>query len=187
MGSASVPYISIRISPLIQDNCLWWLFFHDYPYIVSNMNSLPTISTVELMTITPPAQSMPVLNVAFVGSEELARTLAKSNDVRDIESYVYKEQREGKTCVLSLLRPLRHPERLRPFSVLNVAEVGIVEITNVDAALGDFGIFWRGWNERGIAIISCRGSMGGFRASQWFSAAGLKTWNCMNRFLIHMI
>ena len=90
------------------------------------------------MTITPPAQSMPVLNVAFVGSEELARTLAKSNDVRDIESYVYKEQRDGETCVLSLLRPLRHPERLRPLlSVLNVAEVGIVEITNVDATLGE--------------------------------------------------
>ena len=53
------------------------------------------------MTVTPPAQSMPVLNVAFVGNEELARTLAKSNDVRDIESYVYKEQRDGETCVLS--------------------------------------------------------------------------------------
>ena len=45
------------------------------------------------MTSPLPAQIMPVLNVAFVGSEELARTLAKSNDVRDIESYVYKEDR----------------------------------------------------------------------------------------------
>ena len=99
---------------------------------------------------------MPVLNVAFVGSEELARTLAKSNDVRDIESYVHKEQREGETCVLSLLRPLRHPERLRPLlSVLNVAEVGIVEITNVDAALGEILVsFGAAGIERGIAIIN---------------------------------
>ncbi|HJM67299.1 MAG TPA: EF-Tu/IF-2/RF-3 family GTPase [Candidatus Thalassarchaeaceae archaeon] len=81
---------------------------------------------------------MPVLNVAFVGSEELARTLAKKGDVRDIESYVYKEVVDGETRILSLLRPLRHPERLRPLlSVLNVAKAGIVEIAKVDAALGE--------------------------------------------------
>ena len=57
---------------------------------------------------------MPVLNVAFVGSEELAKALAKKGDVRDIESYVHKEVVDGHTKILSLLRPLRHPERLRP-------------------------------------------------------------------------
>ena len=48
---------------------------------------------------------MPVLNVAFVGSEELARALAKKGDVRDIESYVHKEVVDGQTRILSLLRP----------------------------------------------------------------------------------
>lgn len=82
--------------------------------------------------------TMPVLNVAFVGSEELARTLAKKGDVRDIESYVHKEVIDGQTRILSLLRPLRHPERIRPLlSVLNVAKAGIVEIAKVDAALGE--------------------------------------------------
>ena len=132
------------------------------------------------MTITPPVQSMPVLNVAFVGSEELARTLAKSNDVRDIESYVYKEQREGETCVLSLLRPLRHPERLRPLlSVLNVAEVGIVEITNVDAALGEILVsFGAAVIERGIAIINpAEGQwVDSEQVNMILSQAGLKTW-----------
>ena len=81
---------------------------------------------------------MPVLNVAFVGSEELARSLAKKGDVRDIESYVFKEVKDGETRILSLLRPLRHPERLRPLlSVLNVAKAGVVEIKKVDAALGE--------------------------------------------------
>ena len=81
---------------------------------------------------------MPVLNVAFVGSEELARALAKKGDVRDIESYVHKEVVDGQARILSLLRPLRHPERLRPLlSVLNVAKAGIVEIAKVDAALGE--------------------------------------------------
>lgn len=123
---------------------------------------------------------MPVLNVAFVGSEELARTLAKSNDVRDIESYVYKEDREGETCVLSLLRPLRHPERLRPLlSVLNVAEVGVVEINNVDAALGEILVsFGAAGVERGMAIINP--SEGNWVDSEQvnmiLSQAGLETW-----------
>ena len=132
------------------------------------------------MTSPLPAQIMPVLNVAFVGSEELARTLAKSNDVRDIESYVYKEDREGETCVLSLLRPLRHPERLRPLlSVLNVAEVGLVEINNVDAALGELLVsFGAAGVERGMAIINP--SEGNWVDSEQvnmiLSQAGLETW-----------
>lgn len=132
------------------------------------------------MTSPLPAQVMPVLNVAFVGSEELARTLAKSNDVRDIESYVYKEDREGETCVLSLLRPLRHPERLRPLlSVLNVAEVGVVEINNVDAALGEILVsFGAAGVERGMAIINP--SEGNWVDSEQvnmiLSQAGLETW-----------
>lgn len=132
------------------------------------------------MTSPLPAQIMPVLNVAFVGSEELARKLAKSNDVRDIESYVYKENREGETCVLSLLRPLRHPERLRPLlSVLNVAEVGVVEINNVDAALGEILVsFGAAGVERGMAIINP--SEGNWVDSEQvnmiLSQAGLETW-----------
>lgn len=132
------------------------------------------------MTSPLPAQIMPVLNVAFVGSEELARKLAKSNDVRDIESYVYKEDREGETCVLSLLRPLRHPERLRPLlSVLNVAEVGVVEIDNVDAALGEILVsFGAAGVERGMAIINP--SEGNWVDSEQvnmiLSQAGLETW-----------
>lgn len=99
---------------------------------------------------------MPVLNVAFIGSEELARTLAKKGDVRDIESYVYKEISEGETRILSLLRPLRHPERLRPLlSVLNVAKAGVVEISKVDAALGEVLVAFGAADIRiGHAIIS---------------------------------
>jgi len=81
---------------------------------------------------------MTVLNVAFIGSEELARRLGKKGDVRDIESYVHKESRNGKNAVLSFLRPLRHPERIRPLlSVLDVARTGIVEVQRIDAALGE--------------------------------------------------
>ena len=47
---------------------------------------------------------MPVLNVALVGSEDLARKLGKKGDTRDIESYVHKETRGDEVRVLSLLR-----------------------------------------------------------------------------------
>ncbi|MEE2748163.1 MAG: EF-Tu/IF-2/RF-3 family GTPase [Candidatus Thermoplasmatota archaeon] len=99
---------------------------------------------------------MPVLNVAFVGSEELARNLAKKGDVRDIESYVYKEIVDGQTRILSLLRPLRHPERIRPLlSVLNVAKAGVVEISKVDAALGEVLVAFGAANiVEGHAILS---------------------------------
>ena len=99
---------------------------------------------------------MPVLNVAFVGSEDLARTLAKKGDVRDIESYVYKEVVDGETRILSLLRPLRHPERLRPLlSVLNVAKAGVIEIAKIDAALGEVLVsFGAAGIHEGHAIIS---------------------------------
>lgn len=105
---------------------------------------------------TLPARDVPVLNVAFVGSEGLARSLAKSNDVRDIESYVHKEERNGEVCIISLLRPLKHPEKIRPLlSVLNVAEVGVVEIGKVDAALGEVLVsFGVSGIRNGIAIIN---------------------------------
>ena len=105
---------------------------------------------------TLPARDVPVLNVAFVGSEDLARSLAKSNDVRDIESYVHKEERNGEVCIISLLRPLKHPEKIRPLlSVLNVAEVGVVEIGKVDAALGEVLVsFGVSGIRNGIVIIN---------------------------------
>ncbi|MBD14397.1 MAG: hypothetical protein CMJ72_04420, partial [Planctomycetaceae bacterium] len=123
---------------------------------------------------------MPVLNVAFVGSEEFARKLGKKGDVRDIESYVHKETVDGNVRILSLLRPLRHPERLRPLlSVLNVAKAGIVEISAVDAALGEVLVaFGAAAIEHGHAIISPNDG-------EWIDAeqvkmilkqAGLETW-----------
>ena len=99
---------------------------------------------------------MPVLNVALVGSEDLARKLGKKGETRDIESYVHKESRGGEVRVLSLLRPLKFPDSIRPLlSVLDVAQVGLLEIQELGpstgeamVALGCAGI------SRGMAIIS---------------------------------
>ena len=57
---------------------------------------------------------MPVLNVAFVGSESLARKIAKKGDVRDIESYVFKEEKNGEMRIISLLRPVSYTHLTLP-------------------------------------------------------------------------
>tara|TARA_B100001750_G_scaffold135551_1_gene107840 strand:+ start:2205 stop:3209 length:1005 start_codon:yes stop_codon:yes gene_type:complete len=81
---------------------------------------------------------MTVLNVAFVGTQDYARKIAKLNDTRDIESYVFKVVDDSFTKVISLLRPLRHPEKIRPLlSVLNVARCGVVEIEKIDSSIGE--------------------------------------------------
>ena len=99
---------------------------------------------------------MPVLNIAFVGSENLARSIAKKGDVRDIESYVFKEEKNGVNQILSLLRPLKHPEKIRPLlSVLNVAKVGIIEVSKIDASLGEICVaFGCAEIKKGMVIIN---------------------------------
>ena len=101
---------------------------------------------------------MSVLNVALVGSDELARKLGKKGDSRDIDSYVHKETRDGEIRVISILRPLKFPDSIRPLlSVLDVARAGLLEISELSAssgeamvALGCAGI------SRGKAIISSK-------------------------------
>ena len=81
---------------------------------------------------------MPVLNVAVLATESLLRSLGKISHSRDVESYVYKEGEGAERRILSMIRPLKHPESLRPLlSTLNVAESGIIEVKEINAALGE--------------------------------------------------
>ncbi|MAH98334.1 MAG: hypothetical protein CMA12_03145 [Euryarchaeota archaeon] len=99
---------------------------------------------------------MSVLNVAMVGSEELGRRLGKKGDSRDIESFVHKESRDGEVRVLSLLRPLKHPDSIRPLlSVLGVAKAGLLEISELNPAVGEAMVaFGCSGISDGFAIIS---------------------------------
>tara|TARA_B110000967_G_C18901713_1_gene575973 strand:+ start:3153 stop:4139 length:987 start_codon:yes stop_codon:yes gene_type:complete len=99
---------------------------------------------------------MPVINVALIGSEKFARSIAKRGDVRDIESYVFKEGSGEKSRIISFLRPLKHPESIRPLlSVLNVAKAGIIEISKIDAALGEILVsFSCAGIQNGMVIIN---------------------------------
>ena len=99
---------------------------------------------------------MSVLNVALIGSDEFARSLGKKGDSRDIDSYVHKESRGDEIRVISMLRPLKFPDSIRPLlSVLDVARAGLLEISELDASIGE-AMVALGCAEisRGKAIIS---------------------------------
>ena len=100
--------------------------------------------------------NMPVLNIAMVGSDELAKEIAKPTDQRDVHTYVHKENGPKGARILSIIRPAKYPERLRPYlNALSAARVGIVEITAVDGTLGEALVaFASSKIYRGIAIIS---------------------------------
>ena len=65
---------------------------------------------------------MTVLNVAMFGSDELAKSIAKATDQRDVHTYVHKEYQDEVAKIISIIRPARYPERLRP--LLNAISAG---------------------------------------------------------------
>ena len=99
---------------------------------------------------------MPVLNIAMVGSDDLAREIAKPTDQRDVHTYVHKESGSDGPRILSLIRPAKYPERLRPFlNALSAARVGIVEVSGIDATLGEALVaFASSGLTKGIAVIN---------------------------------
>ena len=123
---------------------------------------------------------MPVLNVAMVGTDELAKEIAKPTDQRDVHTYVHKETSANGPRILSLIRPAKYPERLRPFlNSLSAARVGIIEISAVDATLGEALVaFASSKVELGIAVINAPdgGWVDEDQVRMLFKQAGLDGW-----------
>ena len=95
---------------------------------------------------------MPVLNIAMVGSDALATEIAKSTETRDVQTYVHKEMNGDEQNILSIIRPVKYPDKLRPFlSALSVAEVGMIEIEALDKYFGEILIAFA---SSGITIFS---------------------------------
>jgi len=99
---------------------------------------------------------MPVLNIAMIGSDELAKEIAKPTDQRDVHTYVHKENGENGPRILSIIRPVKYPERLRPFlNSLSAARVGMIEISAIDSTLGEVLVaFASSKIDLGVAIIN---------------------------------
>ncbi|DAC33085.1 MAG TPA: hypothetical protein D7I05_06885 [Candidatus Poseidoniales archaeon] len=123
---------------------------------------------------------MPVLNIAAVATDDLARLIAKPSDQRDVHTYVHKESGDGGARILSIIRPAKYPERLRPLlNALSAARVGLIEVEAVDATLGEALVaFASAGIERGIAVIRPRdgGWIDEEQAKGLFQQAGLGAW-----------
>ena len=96
---------------------------------------------------------MSVLNILFIGSDEVARSIAKKSDSRDVDNYVYKDLKEdGVFSTISILRPNNYPEKPKPFfTSLTVSDFGIIEVGKVDASFGEV-----------IVSMACAGIENGF-------------------------
>ena len=82
---------------------------------------------------------MSVLNILFVGSDEVARSIAKKSDSRDVDNYIYKDLKEGGLfSTISILRPNNYPDKPKPFfTSLTVSDFGIIEVNKVDGVFGE--------------------------------------------------
>ena len=133
---------------------------------------------------------MVVLNVAVIASDELARSIAKAADQRDVHTYVHKENGPDGARILSLIRPAKFPERLPPFlNALSTSQAGIIEITAVDATLGEALVaFASARIERGMAVINP--AEGGWvdedQVKMLFKQAGLGSWTFETNDGVHL-
>ena len=82
---------------------------------------------------------MSVLNILFVGSDDVARSIAKKSDSRDVDNYIYKDLKEDSSfSTISILRPNNYPEKPKPFfTALTVSDFGIIEVVKIDASFGE--------------------------------------------------
>jgi len=123
---------------------------------------------------------MPVLNIAMIGSDELAKEIAKPTDQRDVHTYVHKETGTSGPRILSIIRPAKYPERLRPFlNALSAARVGVIEVSAIDATLGEALVaFASSKIELGIAIINAPDGewIDDQQVKMLFKQAGLDKW-----------
>jgi len=120
----------------------------------------------------------------MIGTDELAREIAKSSDIRDVQTYVHKEQIDGSTHILSIIRPVKFPERLRPLlNALSTAHAGILEVNAIDATLGEALVaFSSAGIHTGLAVI--RPQQGTWidedQVKALFKQAGLSDWTFMD-------
>ena len=133
---------------------------------------------------------MVVLNIAVIASDELARSIAKAADQRDVHTYVHKENGPKGARILSLIRPAKYPERLPPFlNALSTSQAGIIEITTVDASLGEVLVaFASAGIKRGLAVVNPPdgGWVDEDQVKMLFKQAGLGSWTFEHNDGVHL-
>ena len=144
-----------------------------------------------MSTLSSDVEKMSVLNILCFSEESFARELGKRTDDRDVESYVYKEQRGNSQDALTFLRPRKHPEKLRPLlGSLDIADAAVIEVRKVDASIGEVlvaasiaGI------ERGLVVINPDDDewVDPEQVRKILEQAGLKSWDFYEKFDPHQV
>lgn len=134
---------------------------------------------------------MSVLNILCFSDESFAKELGKKTDDRDVESYIYKEQRGDVQDALTFLRPRKHPEKMRPLlGCLDIVDAAIIEIKKIDASIGEVlvassiaGI------EKGLVVINPeQGSwVDPEQIKKILQQAGLNSWKINEKFDPHQV
>lgn len=124
---------------------------------------------------------MTVLNIAMIGSDEMAKSVAKATDQRDVHTYVHKESGPDGARILSIIRPAKMPERIRPFfNSLCAARVGLLEVTKIDATFGEVLVgFASAGVSKGIYVINPQDGdwIDEDQVKGFMTQAGLSGWN----------
>ena len=99
---------------------------------------------------------MVVLNIAVIGSDDLAKSIAKPPTSATFTPMSTRKTGPTAHAFSSLIRPAKYPERLPPFlNALSTSQAGIVEVTAVDANLGEVLVaFASAGITRGLAVIN---------------------------------
>ena len=126
---------------------------------------------------------MAVLNIAIVGEDGFARSIAKPSDHRDVDTYVHKTGTGEEARILSLIRPTRYPERLRPLlTALVAARAGVLQVRRIDATFGESLVaFAAAGIEHGLLIFEPEegGWIDEERAMAMVRQAGLDAWKAV--------
>ena len=124
---------------------------------------------------------MSVLNILFVGSDEVARSIAKNSDSRDVDNYIYKDLKEGGLfSTISILRPNNYPDKPKPFfTSLTVSDFGIIEINKVDGVFGEVIVSMASAGiKEGLVILNASGGewVDDSQVKALLQQAGLSNW-----------
>ena len=125
---------------------------------------------------------MSVLNILFVGSDEVARSIAKKSDSRDVDNYIYKDLKDdGLFSTISIIRPNSYPDNPKPFfTSLTVSDFGIVEVNKVDSTFGEVIVSMASAGiKEGLVILNASEEewVDDSQVKSLLEQAGLSKWN----------
>ena len=133
---------------------------------------------------------MVVLNIAVIASDELAKSIAKAADQRDVHTYVHKESGPEGARIFVTDSTCKVPGTAPPFlNALSTSHAGVLEVTAIDATLGEALVaFASAGIHRGVAVLNpAEGAwIDEDQVKMLFKQAGLGAWTFEKNDGVHL-